>query len=112
MTNPSFFCSKEEYRANDTIMKKLRLLLHVYYKSMESQFVVSEVCSENTYSKLSPQRVIQCISVSEEGYIALAEKTCVRVINPYNHTIFFVPKGLTSKESEDSERATKKRVLI
>ena len=124
MCHPEFFCSKEEYCTNEECLQRIDSLLVVCYLSiyfnsifkhnylMQPEVIVSEVFKTNTYNKLGSQRYNKCISIAEEGNIAIAEQSSCWVINPYLQSCFQISSGKYPVIPEKQETKSKKTVFI
>lgn len=77
---------------------------------MTEEFVISEVYKGNTYNKYTPHRIVQCLSVCEEGFIAIAEKHSCLVLNPYINKTYYIPNDNAFKIAENQEFSSKKTV--
>ena len=79
---------------------------------MDSDFIVTEVYKQNTYNKFGLNRVTQCLSVSEEGSVAIVEKSSCKVFNPYLNRIYHIESDYPIKHTEIQTTKPSKQVSI
>ena len=63
-----------------------------------------EVYKENVYTRMEPGHLVKCVSVSEEGFVAFADKANCKVLNPYLNVSYC----LRSESKEGGKTAGKK----
>ena len=74
--------------------------------------MINEVFKQNTYSRFNPNRVTQCLSVSEEGCVAIVEKSFCKVLNPYLNRIYYIENDYPIKHTEIQTEKPSQGVFI
>lgn len=70
-----------------------------------------EVYKENVYTRMEPGHLMKCVSVSEEGFVAFADKANCKVLNPYLNVSYCLRSESKEGNGEEEGKTAGKKVF-